>query len=202
MIHSLQIIVFPLLILWFGALVAHGQLTFFHEFTTSSFVTIQDENEVGDTFDYFAFEGITSSERIQFKFSNVYDFQQISVTNGWQFFDDPTANGTITRSYYFGGLDGGIGNESFNFDTPFNLNFDLLKTFQGQTGTTHDIDYFVTVRIMPDHIVGNLMGDFNTTLIDPYAVPEPSTYALIIGLASIIPVLWLKCKKRAKDEGS
>jgi hypothetical protein len=78
----------------------------------------------------------------------------------------------------------------------------LLKTFQGQTGTTHDIDYFVTVRIMPGHIVGDLMGDFNTTLIDPYAVPEPSTYALIIGLASIIPVLWLKCKKRAKDEGS
>ena len=191
------------LLLIAGPQVLQAQLTLVHQFTSSSFITVQDENTESPDVDYFATEsnlaGATSGERIQLNFSDIYSFQEVSVTNGWDFVDQPDGSSSITRTYYFGGLDGGVSGEKYYFDTPFQLNFTLSKTDPGQTQSTHSLNYVVISRIDTGEGVlatGGPSGTFETTLIDPYAIPEPSTYALIIGGVVLLPVLWLRMKKK------
>ncbi len=198
-----RIAIRALLIFWISNLAIHAQITLIHEFTSNTFITVEDGNTETPDFSYFANETAPTSainaDRIQLNFSNDYTFQQVSVTPGWQYIDTADGSDSITRTYFFGGLDGGLTNENFYFESPFELNFSLLKTDPGQTETSHTLNYNIVTRIYNPNAglaVGGPSGSFSTTLIDPYAVPEPSTYALIIGTMVLLPVIWFRIRKK------
>lgn len=185
-----------------------SQVVFTHTLNPES-STIEWGTSDSSTTTWYARES-GMSDTLQLSYANDYAFHQFTaIPTGWDYQEDESG-GTVTRTYFYAGVNAGNPNELYDLANTFVMDFALLTPDMVLDPTTADMSYAFTAIAFPSGIgqspVIQTEGYPTPTAItggvpllnEGAIIPEPSTYALILGLIGLVPLIWIRFKQGLK----